>query len=145
KHMRPHRGVVAFEQTGDTGINIREGAYASTVVEVGDERDLGLLMVAAQYVIFKRCSLSDWSQFAEVFGQPIVDAVWDGFDENQRQLLLEAIDGMGSGGKLVRPKGTEVTLQNGGTNNPTGELYRGIIDVCNAEVSKLFRGQTETT
>lgn len=145
KHMRPSKGIISIEQTGDNGINIREGIYADTILEVGDEKDLGLLMVAAQYVIFKRSSLSDWAQFAEVFGQPLIDAVWDGFDENQRIELLEALNNLGSGGQIVRPEGTQLQFLAGGSNNPTGELYKGIIDISNAEMSKLFIGQTETT
>lgn len=145
KHMRPSKGMISTEQTGDAGINIREGVYADTILEAGDETDLGLLMVAAQYVIFKRGSLSDWAQFAEVFGQPLIDAVWDGFDEDQRLSLLKALNDMGSGGQIVRPAGTELTFLQGGSNNPTGEIYKGIIGVCNDALSILLVGQTETT
>lgn len=145
KHMRPKKGLVTFEQVGDTGIYVREGVYADTILEAGEEDDLGLLMVAAPYVIFKRGSLADWAEFAEVFGRPIIDAVWDGFDEDQKIELTKALDTMGGGGQLVRPAGTNVTMLQGGTNNPTGQLYKGIYDICNAEISKLFLGQTETT
>lgn len=145
KHMRPSKGMISTEQTGDAGINIREGMYADTILEAGDETDLGLLMVAAQYVIFKRGSLSDWAQFAEVFGQPLIDAVWDGFDEDQRLALLKSLNDLGSGGQIVRPAGTELTFLQGGTNNPTGEIYKGIIGVCNDAISITFLGQTETT
>lgn len=145
KHMRPKLGIVANQQTGDEGINIREGIYADTVLEAGDEHDLGLLMVAVQYVIFKRASITDWSEFIEVYGRPIIDAVWDGFDEDQKIALTEALDKMGGGGQLIRPAGTTVDLKLGAANNPTGELFKGMYDVCNAEISKLLRGQTETT
>ncbi len=145
KHMRPSKGMISTEQTGDAGINIREGVYADTILEAGNEKDLGLLMLAAQYVIFKRGSLSDWAQFAEVFGQPLIDAVWDGFDETQRLGLLKSLEEMGGGGQIVRPAGTELTFLQGGSNNPTGEIFKGIYTVCNAEISKLFVGQTETT
>lgn len=145
KHMRPKLGIIAYQQTGDEGINIREGVYANTVLEAGKEDDLGLFMIAASMVVFKRCSIADWSEFAEVFGRPIIDAVWDGFDEEQKIALTKALDDMGGGGQLIRPKGTEVTLQNGATNNPDGSLYKGIWDVANAEISKLFLSNTETT
>lgn len=145
KHMRPKLGMITLEQTGDTGIYVREGMYANTILEAGDENDLGLLATAAQYVIFKRCALTDWAEFAEVFGRPIIDAVWDGFDEDQKIELTKALENMGGGGQLIRPAGTQITFQNGATNNPTGELYSGIYTICNAEISKLFLGQTETT
>ncbi len=145
KHMRPNKGMIAFDQTGDNGIDVRNGNYVNTILEAGDEKDLGLLMVAAQYVIFKRGSLSDWAQFAEVFGQPLIDAVWDGFDEEQRIKLLEALENLGSGGQIVRPAGTELTFQQGAGNNPTGDLYKSLIGTCNDAISILLLGQTETT
>jgi len=145
KHIRPELGLITYEQTGDTGTDIRSGVYADTVLEVGKEKDLGLLLSAAQYVIYKRGNFGDWAQFAEVFGMPLIDAVWDGFDEKQRVLLQEALNNMGSGGQIVRPAGTQLQFLQGGTNNPTGDLYNNFISVCNAELSKLILGQTETT
>jgi len=145
KHMRPESGYVSREQTGNQNIPIRTGPFANTVVEVGDEKDLGLLLQASQYVIYKRGGLSDWADFSETFGQPIIDAVWDGYDENQRKALEEALGNIGAGGRITRPAGTEVQILQGGTNNPTGDLYKFLVSLCNAELSKLILGQTETT
>lgn len=145
KHMRPEEGGISKEQYGTSQMSVREGRYRWTVVEVGKEKDLGLLLKACPYVIYKRGGFADWAQFAEVFGQPIVDATWDGFDEGVRIKLQEALDNMGGGTKLVRPAGTELTLHQGASNNPTGDLYNNIIKASNAELSKLFLGQTETT
>ncbi|MBA3899523.1 MAG: DUF935 family protein, partial [Bacteroidetes bacterium] len=145
KHMRPELGLVAFEQTANNGVFVREGNYANTVLEVGNEKDLGLLLSAAQYVIYKRGNFGDWAQFSEVFGMPLIDAVWDGYNEDQRVMLLEALEAMGSGGQLVRPAGTTVEFKQGAANNPNGDLYKNFIETCNAEISKLILGQTETT
>lgn len=146
KHMRPELGIVCKEQTTNSGaINIREGWYANTVLEAGKPKDLGKLLSACQYVIYKRGNFGDWAQFAEIFGMPLIDAVWDGYDEGQRMKLLEALESMGGGGQLVRPAGTTVDFIQGGANNPTGDLYNNLIKACDAQISKLLLGQTETT
>lgn len=145
KHMRPLEGQVSVEQTGNGSIDIRTGIYAETVLELGDPRDLGLLLAAAQYAIIKRGNISDYALFTEVFGMPLIDAVWDGYDEKQKVLLLEALDKFGSGGQMVRPAGTQLEFKQGGQNNPTGDLYMNLAKFCNSEMSKLFVGQTETT
>lgn len=146
KHMRPELGLVCKEQTTNTGgIDIRTGRYADTVLEAGKPKDLGKLLSAAQYVIYKRGNFGDWAQFAEIFGMPLIDAVWDGYDEDQRMKLLEALEQMGGGGQLVRPAGTTVEFVQGGSNNPTGDLYNNLIKACDAQISKLILGQTETT
>lgn len=143
KHMRPEKGLIAFDQNGEEGVNIREGRYAYTVLECGKPRDLGLLASASMYAIFKRNNLSDWANFVEVFGQPIMDAEWDGFDEDQRLKLLAAITAMGNSGKLVRPAGTKVNfLSEKGVQ--TGQLQNSFADFCNKEISKALLGSTET-
>ena len=144
KHMRPRLGVVAFEQTSDEGVNIREGLYAQTVMEIGNPFNLGLFLAAAQYVIYKRGGFADWANFVEVFGQPIVDAEWDGTDEKQRVQLEEAIDKMGNGGKIVRPAGSKINLMESRAN-ANGDMQNKFVDQLNEEISKAILGQTGTT
>ncbi|QEM13469.1 DUF935 family protein [Mucilaginibacter rubeus] len=144
KHMRPETGIITTDQNGDTGVNIREGRFAQTVMEVGKPRDMGLLISASMYAILKRNNLSDWANFVEVFGAPIMDAEWDGFDEDQRLKLLAAIAAMGNSGRLVRPAGTKVNFfPNTTTSN--GQLQKSFHDTCNEEISKALLGTTETT
>jgi phage gp29-like protein len=142
-NYRPHKGIVAYQATGDEGINIREGIYAKTVMEVGRPTDLGLLLKAALYYVLKRGSLGDYAMFVQVFGNPIIDATWDGFDEKQRQQLLTAISELGSGGALVRPDGTSISLIENKTAG--NEPHPNFINLLNREISKCLLGTTETT
>ena len=143
-NYRPETGIIANDSTSEEGINIREGFYAKTVMEVGKPKDLGLYLKAAPYQILKRGGLGDWGLFVQVFGNPIVDATWDGFDESQRLKLLEAVQALGSGGALVRPKGTEVTLLEN-KSNANGDLQDKFMSFLNKEISKALLGSTETT
>lgn len=144
KHMRPLRGVITFEQTGDAGINIRDGIYPNFVLEAGDPRDLGLLCAVAQYSILKDGDISDWAAFVQTFGQPIVDAEWDGYDENQRIQLNDAISGIGAGGSITRPAGTKINLLENKANGD-GKLQGNLLDAMNKEISKTLLGSTEAT
>ncbi len=144
KHMRPDKGIVTFEQTGDHGLNIREGIYAKTVIEVGKPDDLGLLLAAAKYAILKRGDESDWAEFIEIFGRGIIDAQWDGFDENQRIQLAQALSEMGGGGIIIRPAGTQIEIKQN-TGNASGDLQEKFANYCNKEISKALLGSTETT
>ncbi|WP_121812783.1 phage portal protein family protein [Mucilaginibacter kameinonensis] len=144
RHMRPELGMVAFRQYDDEGFSIREGVYTQTVLEAGEEKDLGLLLSAAQYAIYKRGGLGDWATFVEVFGNQILDAQWDGYDEDQRLLLLDAIEKMGNNGRLVRPKGTEVQFVPN-QNNATGALQEGFERWLDEQIAKALLGSTETS
>lgn len=143
-NYRPEKGIVAYDHSSEDGINIREGIYAKTIMEVGRAHDLGLYLKAAPFQILKRGGLGDWALFVQVFGNPIVDATWDGFDEKQRLMLLEAINALGSGGAIVRPAGTDVTLLENKTN-ANGDLQDKFLTFLNQEISKALLGTTETT
>lgn len=141
-NYRPEKGIVAYDYTGDEGINIREGIYAKTVMEVGKTNDLGLLVSAAQYAILKRGGIGDYAMFVQVFGRPIIDATWDGFDEAQRVKLLESLN-IGPGGVIVRPDGTTVDIKE--SKITTSTIHKDFKDDMNAEISKALLGTTETT
>jgi len=142
--MRPNTGIIADEQTGDTGLNIREGIYARTVMEVGEPKDLGLLLSAAMYAIYKRGDIGDWAEFIEIFGRGIIDATWDGFDESQRVQLSEALHSMGGGGIIIRPDGTNIDIkQNTGSAN--GALQEGFARILDEWIAKVLLGSTETS
>jgi phage gp29-like protein len=141
-NYRPEAGVVAFNYASDEGINIREGIYAKTIMEVGKVADLGLLLSAAQYAILKRGGIGDYAMFVQVFGRPIIDATWDGFDESQRLKLLESLN-IGPGGVIVRPDGTTVTILESKLTAST--IHKDFKNDMNAEISKALLGTTETT
>lgn len=144
KHMRPEKGQVTNHQYDDNGVNINEGIYAKTVMQFGKSKDLGLLLSAAMYAIYKRGSTADWAEFIEIFGRGIIDAEWDGFDEGQRQQLANSIKEMGSGGILIRPSGTKVDIKNN-TGNANGQLQDTFVSKMDAYISKVLLGTTETT
>ena len=143
-NYRPEKGIVSKQIYGDDGINIREGIYAKTVMEVGKVTDLGLYMKAAPYQILKRGGLGDYAAFIQTFGNPIIDATWDGADEAQRVALSKSLDALGAGGALVRPSGTTAEIIENNVNT-TGDAHGSFFKLMNAEISKSLLGTTETT
>ncbi len=144
KHMRPHTGIIAREQNGNEGINIREGIYAKSIMEFGKVDDLGLLLSATMYSILKAGNLSDWAEFIEIFGRGVIDAVWDGFDPAQKAELQKGFEELGGSGIIIRPKGTEVSMVNN-TGNANGDLQNKFTDKMDDYIAKALLGSTETT
>ena len=143
-HYFPEKGIVSRDSVGDDGVNIRQGVYLKTVMEVGNINDMGLLVKAAPYQILKRGGVGDWAGFIQTFGSPIIDAVWDGMDEKQRTQLKEAFNEMGAGGQIIRPNGTEVTIIENKAKD-TGDAHGNFNKFLNTEISKALLGTTETT
>jgi SPP1 gp7 family putative phage head morphogenesis protein len=140
-NYRPETGIVAFDYMSDDGVHIREGIHTKRVMEVGDVKDLGLFESAAQYAILKRGGVGDYAMYVQVFGRPILDAVWDGFDEKQKLQLKEALD-IGAGGQIIRPLGTEISIIESKTTNTT--IHPDFLKFLNKELSKCLLGTTET-
>lgn len=129
------------------GIAFRHDPHWSKyLVEFGKERDLGKLLTAAQYVIYKRGAIGDYAQCVELFGMPFREARYNPFNPNDRALLEEAMSKAGAAAYAVIPEGSSIEFHQ---NNPgTGgyQLFMGIIkEVCNEELSKLWLGNTMTT
>lgn len=145
-NVKPEKGFVAWNISNDqSGFYYREDPqYSRYMIEMGAPDDYGLLMVAAQYVIYKRGGFGDWAQFAELFGMPFREGQYDAWDEEGRLKLEDALSKMGGAGWVVTPKGTELKFHD---NNGAGksEVFKDLIDMCNAEMSKIFLGNTMTT
>lgn len=144
KHVVPQKGIIIRNQSDTTGFSYKEFPYTNYLLEVGESDTLGLLMKAAQYVIYKRGGFGDWAQYCELFGMPFRVAKYDGYDENTRTDLESALKAAGSAAYIVIPKEAELDFIQ---NNTTGSsiLYDMLIDSCNKELSKLVLGQTMTT
>ncbi len=144
KHINPMAGTLLRTQTDTTGLPYRDGAYPN-LLEVGRPRDLGLLCKAAPHIIYKRNGMGDFAQFAELFGQPMREGIYDGYDELARQKLREDLENMGSSGVFIHPENTQINLIDAPDKSGNSDLYIDLIALCNAEVSKLILGNTLTT
>ena len=114
------------------------------LVSVGGRKEYGKLMTAAQYVIYKRGGFGDWAQFAELFGMPFRVGKYNAYNDDQRKKLEQGLSNMGGAGYAVIPEGASLEFHD---NNHTGssDIYKYLIEACNAEMSKIFLGQTMTT
>lgn len=144
KHVVPEKGIILRNQNDMAGFSYKELPYSNYVLEAGEKDALGLLMKAAQYVIYKRGGFGDWAQYCELFGMPFRVAKYDGYDEKTRTDLENALKTAGSAAYIVIPKEADLNFIQ---NNSTGSsiLYDMLIDSCNKELSKLILGQTMTT
>ncbi len=143
----PERQMVAWNYANpDNGFNyITDQPFSNYLIEVGGRYDYGLLMMAAQYVIYKRGGFGDWAQFAELFGMPFRVGEYDPYDDTTRKKLDEGLKNMGGAGYATIPKGTAITFHSAQGTAGASSVYKDLIDISNAEISKIFLGNTLTT
>lgn len=144
KHVKPEMGHVIRGENDQSGIPYRIPPVWDYVIEAGGDKDLGLLLSAAQYVIWKRGSFGDWAELGELFGRPLRKGSYNGHDSNAKDQLLTLLEQLGGAPYIVYPEGTSVEVDASGSNL-TGDLYERLKNACNDEISKVFIGSTLTT
>lgn len=142
KHVDPVRKEILKRQTDINGIPWED---YSDLLYIGDNNNLGMLAKAAPWVIYKRSNVADWAQFAEVFGMPIREYIYDSDDNEARQRAVEDAKNSGSLSTFIHAKDTELLLKEAGNKSGSSELYDKFCERCNAEISKLILGNTLTT
>jgi len=141
KHIRPTLKMVALEQSDESGYPFADD---DRFIFIGNDKDLGLILKACPYAIYKRGGFGDWAQFAEVFGMPFRKATYNSQDDTTRVLLEKAMEASGSASYAVLPKEADFEIVDSKTTGD-GKLYKLLRDACNEEILVGILGQTMTT
>lgn len=142
KNVDPVRRLILRNQTDISGFDWEE---FSDLLFIGAPRNLGILFKAAPWVIYKRNDIADWAQFAEIFGMPTREYIYDSDDDDARRQAIEDSENSGSLASFIHAKDTEFNLVDSGTKTASADLYQKLAEQCNKEISKLILGNTLTT
>lgn len=148
KHVHPEEGFECVSRQQSLVSKdwlYRELPLANYMLWAGDPTDKGLFVKAAQYVIYKRGGFGDWSQFAEMFGMPFRELIYDDYDEATRAKLEQGLQEWGSSGYSIHPRSTELKIHETGGSTGSNEVYDRLIQACDASISKIILGNTLTT
>lgn len=148
KHVHPEKGFECISKDqgmASRDILFKEEPLANYMIWAGEATDMGLMVKAAQYVIYKRGGFGDWAQFAEMFGMPFRDCSYDDFDDQTRIKLEQAMAQWGAANYIIRPKGAEINIHDNANTSGSSELYDTLVKACDASISKTILGNTLTT
>ena len=146
KHVHPQQGWVSRSQgmaTKDWEYRVPPLSYY--MIEAGTPDSMGLLATVAQYVIYKRGGFGDWAQFAEMFGMPFREMIYDDYDEDTRAKLKLMLDEWGAAGYSMHPRSAELKIHDTAGSTGSKDVYYDLIDSCDAAISKIILGNTLTT
>lgn len=113
-------------------------------LEIGERDNLGLLMIAAPYIIWKRGVMVAWAQFGEIFGMPIRIGRTDIEDPVKRVNMENFLQEMGQASWAVMAEDDEIELKEG-VKSDAHEVFERMVVLCNSEMSKAMLGQTMTS
>lgn len=115
------------------------------LLEIGKEKDLGLLKKAAVEVIWKNYARSDWSNATEKFGMPLLSINTDTSDDKELDALESMTQNFGSNGYLIGSKDTEINILQPDRGTQFYLNYERLADFCDKQISKLINGQVSTS
>ncbi|RGT33619.1 phage portal protein family protein [Bacteroides clarus] len=142
KHVDPVLNLIKTRQTDINGEPFEE--YSDLLMIRGKE-PLGILARTAPYVIYKRGTIGDWAELAEIFGRPVRKYTYDAADPEARNATLEAAAAQGGASVFLCPDGTTLEFVEPGSLSGSSDMYSALVDRYNAEMSKAVLGNTLTT
>jgi Mu-like prophage protein gp29 len=145
KNIKPEMGIFCKTQNDYNGEPYLDNPSFPNVLEVKYFKRFGLLNAAAPYVIYKRNGLGDYAEFAETYGQPMREGIYDGYDDEVRKKLISDLTNAGRGSIFVHPKGTDVNIIDDANKSGSVDLFDRLIKICNDEISKIYLSNTLTT
>ncbi|MCF6246910.1 MAG: DUF935 domain-containing protein [Desulfobacula sp.] len=106
----------------------------------------GLYRICAWWFLFKNYSIKDWLLFCEIYGMPLRLGKYDpGASKEDKQALAIAVRTIGSDAAGIISKSTEIEFKEGSKGSVNSDLYKGIPDFANKEMSKAILGGTLTS
>ncbi|TLP81368.1 DUF935 family protein [Maribacter sp. ACAM166] len=144
EHTNPQKGIILKTPGDENGWPYKEGALARYYLQIGHDRDLGLLNQLTPLILAKKLAMGSWLDYIEKYGIPGVWITTDNMTQGRADELLEM------GLSMIS---NHVGVIRGNEKIELGELpktdahktFQELIGVINSEISKLILGQDATS
>ncbi|MGQ2107116.1 phage portal protein family protein [Ornithobacterium rhinotracheale] len=140
RHIDTLHKLILKDTSSDEGIPYEDNDF---ILNIGDDKDLGIFARTAPYAIFKRNGGADYAQFCELFGIPQLIGKYDPDDENGQKEMEESFRKRGAAADMVLSNKSSVeTLQ---TSQSNGAVHREFLEHWDKQILISAQGQTMTT
>jgi hypothetical protein len=144
EHTNPKKGLILKEPGDETGYDYRSGILESYYMQIGKDRELGMLADIAPLILAKKLAMGSWLDFIEKFGIPPRFVTTDNMTTQRQNELLEMMLAMVNNHVAVI-QGTEKIEIGDVPRTDAHKVFDEMIARLNSEISKRILGQTMTT
>jgi len=141
KHVDPITEVVYKYQNGTSPIPYNTNERLKYVLPVGNKTDLGLLKNATPIAIHIRNMTGDMMNYVELAGNNFTVYKDKTGDPKIATQIGQAEKNKSGSGYVQVPSGVEREIENQ-SSSQQNELFKGVHDLLNKELSKLILGST---
>jgi len=139
RHVIPEKGIVTINQGDEKGTPYRDNPqFTPWTFEFGEHDGLGLINKCVPHVLFKRFAQSAWSEYCEIFGMPARVAKTNTVGTQSLSRLEEMMENMGTAAWAIIDNDESIEWLE--TTNADGSVYKGLMEVSAAEISKVING-----
>ena len=146
----PQRNVVPVLQTvfpdlsKEEGIRYDDPYYENWIVQVGKDKDLGVLNNIVPAIIWKRNVMQAWAEFCERFGLPMVAAYTNRGDQESIDRIDTMLSKLAQAARGVFAEGTRVEFKEANRTDAY-QVFDKFIERNNREISEAIVGGTMLT
>lgn len=144
KHVRPYDKQIVLNPADREGISYEGQEYDFFLLELGDADNAGKLESITREVIWKTFARSDWSEYNERFGKPLLDFGIDTNNEEEIKEKMEMAANFGTNNYIIRSVEEEVNITQV-ASRASAENFKDMANFCDDQIAKLMNGQTGTS
>lgn len=134
------KGIILKDATDDKGIEYRNtNEYGTWLLDFGTAGDIGILNKAVPHILFKKFAQSCWSELCEIYGIPPRVMKTNTRDLQALNRAEQMMRDMAAAAWFIIDDTENFEFASTGTP-ASGEVYNGLIRLCNDEISLLISG-----
>ena len=144
ENILPLKGLIVKENGDETGYSYKEDPLKPYYIQIGKNKDLGILKDVAPDALTKKFAKASWAEFVEKYGIPPRWVTTDSYSESRENELADMMANMVSNHWAVLKGNEKIEVMNS-SGASSYEIFDKLIDRMNSEMTKRILGQDGTT
>lgn len=138
------KGIIVKTNGDQTGWNYREGIYADYYLQIGKNRELGVLSQMAPVILAKKLAMGSWLDFVEKYGIPPLFITTEREDDRRLNELYDMASNFKAANFMIGRGAEKFEIPNISSSN-SQQVFDTLIERANSEISKRILGGTGLT
>ncbi|WP_136464932.1 phage portal protein family protein [Flagellimonas onchidii] len=144
RNVLPALKLVLPDLTKDEGIDYSDPYYENWIIQIGRDKELGMINNIVPNLIWKRNVMQSWAEFCERFGLPMVTATTNKYDTETVDKIDYMLSQLAQASRGVFPQGTSVEFKEANRTDAF-QTFDKFTSRNNREISEAIVGGTMLT